>query len=428
MVRPTAAARRGIAAPAVAVCLIVLMAVLALSIDAGMLMMERRHAQSAADAAAMAAVTDLYRQQMANSNNGGIDGATGTAKTSAKTTALGNGYAAPAVTVNVNPAKFAEGPKTGQQVPPGTAEVIILGSQKRGFSSVFGLGDLPIHARAVARERDVPLGLGILVLNPTIQGALTVTGSGTITVAAPIIIDSAHTKAAVSSGSASIEAPSIPITGDNPGYTSSGSSGFRSPDLRTGVPPTPDPLASLPPPNPDELPLRSASTYTASENEILYPGVYKGGITISSKPGVTLAAGIYYLMGGGLTMSGGSSSLSGDGVMIYNGADSSGKTGKVTVSGGGAFQMTPLASGPYSGLLIFQDRTSTQPITLSGGSTWNFTGGVYAAKAPVDLTGGSGGTFGSQYICDTLDITGSSSFRMADPGTGYRKRFIGLVE
>ena len=61
----------------VTVFLTVLMGVLAVVLDGGMLLTERRHAQGAADAAALAAAADLFANYL---TNGGYDTG-GTAKT-----------------------------------------------------------------------------------------------------------------------------------------------------------------------------------------------------------------------------------------------------------------------------------------------------------------------------------------------------------
>src|SRR4029077_5213177 len=92
--------RRGNVAVIVAVLLIPLMGVLAICIDGGLMMFNRRHLQSAADASALAAVTDLftiwntdYRYEPA-----------GYAVQSAKTTATANGFdgtTGNTVTVNI---------------------------------------------------------------------------------------------------------------------------------------------------------------------------------------------------------------------------------------------------------------------------------------------------------------------------------------
>jgi hypothetical protein len=409
----------------VTVSLVTIIAIVAIALDGGMLLDNRRSVQAAADAAALAAAEDLYAKW---SDNQGLD-VGDKAKASGLSTAAGNGYANDGVesivTVNAAPGVYQEGPNQGNALPPGYAEVIIQFNQKRGFSSIFGSGDLPVRGRAVARGFRKKSSIGLLILNPTAQGALTITGSAGMKVDGTVIIDSSHNKAAVSTGSAALTSTQLDITGN---YTSSGSSYFRADPLNTYVPPTPDFLADVPVPDPAKLPLISTSTYRAYAGETLQPGVYIGGITISSKPGVTMLPGIYYLQGGGFTMSGGSSSLTANGVMIYNGAGFNGQTGKMSITGGGALTLTPPTSGPYYGMAIFQDRTSTQTLSLSGGSAFSLTGTVYAAKAHVDVSGGSGASMGSQYVSDTLTLSGSSTFQDIVPSLGYSPRDIRLVE
>jgi Flp pilus assembly protein TadG len=404
--------------------LFVLLAVVAIVLDGGTLLQERRHAQATADAAAQAAAIDLYENYATNK---GYD-TYGTAQQSALTTAAANGYTNDTthstVTVNIPP-------QSGEFVnKAGYAEVIVQFNQSRSFSNIFASGAIPVKARAVARAEYNP-NIGILVLDPTVSGALNLSGSSTVTVPGSVIVNSNNSTAAKASGSAGVNASEIDITGTGPGYSSSSSVGFQAPTIKTGVAPTADPLAALPAPDPNSLTVQSSSTYKTDPNKpatlTLQPGVYKGGIEIKSTPGVVMESGTYYLEGHGLTMSGGSSTLTANGVMIYNGPDTSGKTGKIDVSGGGTVTMSPPTSGAYSGIAIFQDRTSTQPITLSGGSGWDFTGTVYAAKGLVTLSGDSGATMGSQYISDKLTLSGSSGFNLSGTGVSNQKR-IRLVE
>jgi uncharacterized membrane protein len=58
--------RRGVALVLVVVSLVSLMGVLAISLEGGLLLTERRNAQATADAAAMAAASDLYYWHYAN--------------------------------------------------------------------------------------------------------------------------------------------------------------------------------------------------------------------------------------------------------------------------------------------------------------------------------------------------------------------------
>src|SRR6516165_9374197 len=95
--------RRGAVAVLVTVCLAVLFGVVAISLDGGLLLDQRRHVQAAADAAALAAADDLYLHWQANRGNDlGL-----TATRAAKDNAAANGYSddgtSSIVTVNIPP-------------------------------------------------------------------------------------------------------------------------------------------------------------------------------------------------------------------------------------------------------------------------------------------------------------------------------------
>src|SRR5215831_17708785 len=137
--------RRGTVAVLVAICLTVILGIVAIAVDGGLLMEDRRQVQAAADAAALAAAIDLYNNY---STNYGLD-PSGTAAKSAQTTAAANGFANnvnATVVVNIPP---KSGPFAGNT--NGYAEVIIQTSQQRAFSRIFGNDNLTVTGRAVAR-------------------------------------------------------------------------------------------------------------------------------------------------------------------------------------------------------------------------------------------------------------------------------------
>src|SRR5438128_1249831 len=147
--------RRGTVAVFIALSLTVLVGILAITLDGGLMLTESRHAQVVADAAALAAASDLFE-------NSGINGGTdpsGTAAASALATAKANGYSndgtTSVVTVNIPP-------QSGDYVgKAGFAEVIVQFNLQRGFSAIWGKGTLPVTARSVASG--VPGSVGILI-------------------------------------------------------------------------------------------------------------------------------------------------------------------------------------------------------------------------------------------------------------------------
>jgi hypothetical protein len=406
--------RRGIAAPAVALSLIVLLGVLALAVDGGQLMGDRRQAQAAADAAALAAASDLYDQMVTYwPNNPGRDGAGETARKSAFTTATQNGYKKSHVTVNVAAGTYSEGATAGQALPDGYAEVIILGKQKRAFSNIFGSGNLSIHARAVARARyTIYTDYGIIVLDPSSKASLKVTGGGlSVLGSSPVAVNSTDPAGLFLSGTGSLTADLINVTG---GSSLSGQAQLNA-TVHYGTPPVADPLANLRPPDPKTMTTQSYSGGDAT----LDPGVYNSGISLSSGAQVTLNPGIYYVNGLKLTAQ---STLTGDGVMIYN-------TGGLDLKGQSSLNLSPPTTGTYAGMSYFQDRNSPAGDNLSGGSTTSISGTFYAPNATVDNTGAADCTIGSQFIARQLVVAGSGDFTVNyDKYTIIRKRDIRLVE
>jgi len=393
----------------VAVCLTVLLGVVAIALDGGRLWSERRQAQSVADAAALAAACDLYENYWVNS---GRD-PDGTALASALATAASNGYADDktdsVVTVNIPP---QSGDYTGKR---GYVEVIVQYNQRRSFSKVFGTGTMPVRARAVGLGSAVAADVGILVLDPSVKGALNVHGGGSGGVVnvndTSVVVDSNSSEAAIANGSIKMTAPEYRIVGD---YTTTGGGLFVG-DMRTHSMGMNDPLAHIPPPDPGSLTVQSNKKvqYT-SGNVTLEPGVYRNGISVSGSGSLTLSPGIYYMDGGGFSFSG-QGSLQGEGVMIYN-SPGNGNGGGIDVSGQGSLILHGPTSGQYKGLTMFQDRTSTVPGNVQGsggGGTTDITGTFYFANALLKV-GGNGGVanIGSQYISRTLDIGGNGAIEI----------------
>jgi hypothetical protein len=411
--------RRGAVAAQAAVCLAALLGVAALALDGGTLYTERRHAQATADAAALAAAVELTKnraQVSAKTPDPIPTGKTvGAGKQSALDVAAANGYANDTtrsiVTVNIPPKSGNFAGKLGY------AEVIVQYNQPRAFSTFWGTHtDIPVKARAVARW-DPIWDASILVLNKTASPALTLTGGSAIKVPGTVIVDSNGGSAVNLNGSGtSLTAPEIDVVG---GYNPSSGAGY-SPTPTKGVD-VADPLASLALPNPTSLPVQSTSQMRIKSGSVtLNPGVYQGGISVTNGAIVTLSSGIYYLEGGGLMVQNTGSTLKDDGnggVLIYNG-ETNGTTnnpssvGSITIQSGGVAQLSPMSSGTWKGISIFQDRNATTAMTIKGGSGTNISGMIYAAKAAVTANGGSDIIPGVSFISDTLTLTGGSTFTL----------------
>jgi hypothetical protein len=402
--------RRGVVAVVVALCLTVLVGVIAIVIDGGLLQDDRRSVQAAADAAALAAADDLYLNYPTKN---GLDSG-GSAAKAAYSTATANGFtndhAVATVTVNIPP---ASGKFTGQA---GYAEVIITYNQPRYFSNIFGVGAVPVSARAVARGQWVPQNNGVIVLDPTASGSLSANGNGdTFVKNSSIIVDSNSSTAATTVGNSYVADPNRPIdiTGANPGYSGS----FQG-TVWTGQPAVPDPLAYLPAPDPNSLTTQTAGNGTTVN---LLPGRYVGGLHFSGQQSVYMAPGIYYMDGGNFDFSG-QGNLTAQGVMIYS-------TAGLSITGLGTVLLSPPTSGIYTGLSYFQSRTSTATAYIGGNGGYNVTGTFYSADGLVKLDGNGASSIASQVVSRfmTSGGNGATNIIWAGPPTA-RVRVLQLVE
>jgi hypothetical protein len=402
--------RRGTIAVLVAVCLTLLIGIVAIALEGGLLQDSRRHVQAAADAAALAAAIDLYNHYPVN---GGTD-PSGTAQQTAVSTATANGFkngdGDDTVVVNIPP---QSGPFANQA---GYAEVIITYNQPRYFSNIFGSGSLPVKARAVARGCWVPFNNGVIVLHPTAAGALSANGNGDVRVQnASIIVDSNSSQAASTVGNAYVADPNKPIdiTGTGPGY-----SGTFVGTVYTAQPPVPDPLAYLPAPDPSTMPVQTAGS---GQDVSLQPGVYQGGLHFSGQTSVTMAPGIYYMDGGTFDFSG-QGNLTANGVMIYS-------TAGLSITGNGSVTLSPPTTGIYKGLSYFQDRSSTATAKVAGNGQYNVTGTFYVAGGLTDLQGNGDASVASQVVSllMTAGGNGQTNIVWAGPPTARTRQFQ-LVE
>jgi hypothetical protein len=412
--------RRGHIAIMVAMSIVAIVSTIAVSLDGGAIMSERRHAQNAADAAALAGACDLYYNFWLYS---GYD-TPGTARTAAFAGAAQSGYTndgtTTVVTINIPP---TSGYYIGR---PGYVEAIVQYNETRGFSSLFDNGTVPISARAVALGMPIAGDVGILVLDQSSKNAFNAGGGGTLNVTTtPIIVNSANSLGSTVNGGTLVVAPEYDLTG---GYGEIGGGVFNG-TFNLNRPPTEDPLQYMPVPDPSTMTKQSNKKVQYTNGDTyLQPGVYKGGISVSGTGNLYLAPGVYYMDGGGFSFSG-QGSLVGHGVMIYN-APGNGNSGGINVSGQGTIDLSGPTSGVYQGLTFFQDRTSTVTGTISGTGASSITGTFYFAGALLNVSGSGGNiNLGSQYISNQLNIQGNGTMNVQwTPYTVARRRMITLVE
>ncbi|MEO7839330.1 MAG: Tad domain-containing protein [Anaerolineales bacterium] len=450
---------KGQALVLIALAVVGLVGFTALAIDGGRVFSDRRHAQSAADTAALTAALAKIKKQNIT--------------TAAQNIAASNGYVDAAANQDVT---VHSPPISGIYLGnPDYIQVIIRSTIPTTFARVIGRKDVTSIVEAVAMASTSTSGtsggFGITALKQTcaglnqetlkftgsgpvnIQGGIgsnscfSVTGSADFNVTGNVLVGGSLSQASSgnwtvsgniwSNGFSHSGSGSWNIAGgffSNAGFSHTGSGNFTAASL-TAVPPTTDngsgtvsPAPAVGAPQttavitdpfvsdltPPALPPGTcvAANFTGATDNTINPGCYTS-ITNSASGDLTLNPGIYYIIGGVNTS--GSGSLTANGVMLYL------QTGSFNMGGSGVLTISPMTTGPYQGLSIYMDRNNTGSYSMNGSGGSSFTGTIYAPSSTVTVRG-SGGTFvvDSRIICSTAEFTGAGNLNLIfNPANNY---------
>ena len=274
------------------------------------------------------------------------------------------------------------------------------------FSAIMGNTSGLVAARSTA----VLTGASdcIYALDPHMPGAVSIGGTASLTSSCGIYVNSDNSSALGTNGGGALSAPEYDVVGGvNTHYA-------LSPTPNTGVSPVSDPLASLPVPasGPYHCDYTNYNPPGWS-NPTLDPGVYCGGINVGNNT-YTLNPGNYILVGGGLATQSANSHISGDGVMFYNtfGSTDQGtfSYNQINIAANSTVSLKAPNTGTYAGILFFEDRSApARTDTYGGGSTAVYQGTIYAKKALVKLFGNS--SVDAKYtiiVADAINLVGTT--------------------
>lgn len=442
--------RRGIVVVLLAFGLTALIGCVALTVDGGLLQLDYRRARGHADAAAMAAACLLYQNYPTDKGTDPHGYAALEAANTAKKNGVANDGTTSKFVVSIPP---VSGPYKGK---PSYVEVTVTYYVKRGFSRIFGSEPIPVQARAVARGAWIAPKAGVIILDYDDKASLNAQGNGAFTeTGAPVIVNSNNSSATVTAGNGQLKAQEFYITGGL--SLSGGGSLVTAPipgQIFTGTHPTPDPLAYLPVPSvPANGKITPSSLGAGNKQYILTPGRHAnlpnfntGDIVILEQASTNNAGGIFYIDGGGFHSTGAIVKMGTGtgGVMIYNSPTSAASSNKVQITGNsaGVVNLSGLTSGPYAGIVLWQDRNSAVDLLVEGNGNFSLQGTLYAAGARLNINGNGGyyvdgsgtqinGTtqIGSQFVSKNLSLGGNGNVRLDYVENQVaRTRVITLVE
>ncbi len=383
----------------------------AMSVDVGNLLYQRRATQGAADAAALAGVGAII-----------AGGNSAAAIAEARNYAAKNdgGGTGSAVTVNVPP---ASGPSAGNA---NAVEVIITRPVPKYFLQVVYSGQWQVTSRSVAKVNSTVAGFGVLTLDPSACNSLLVDSNAKLQVTGGgVYVNSNCNQALKADSNATISGDIISVVG---GWTGDANV-HVSPTPKTGQKPIPDPFKDVPTPPKTGTKIMGAGPnstckYTTGGNYTFNPGLYDckmlfdsntratfnpgnyvftGGFEASSNSTITFGHGIYVFEGFGLKFDSNTKLDGTAGVLLYNtcAAASCPTTGNIVITSNSALNIKPYGA-PYLNLTIWQDRSSHTPIVFDSNSSTAPSGAIYAPAAFLKYD--SNCTVPLQFVVGTAEL------------------------
>ena len=351
----------------------------ALAVDGGTAFSDRRHAQNAADTAALAAALAKIR---------GDDW-----MALALARAEANGYKSDGQNTTVHVHCPPENGLYGGN--DDYIEVIIESTVKTTFSRVLGREKINNRVEAVTRVFPAEIkplydGAAMVALKPDGRGAFRSHGTNnTSIIGSGIFVNSDNGCAFEQVGNSVIDTPiGIQIVG------SACMNGSITPatTITTNATAVPYPPVKLP-----EEP-------TCFQNAVQSGNSLSAGNWVGTFPpkGVThLYPGIYCV--DGTFMVNAHDVLNGDEVLIYM------RSGNVHWDGNAEINLTAMTSGPYAGLLIYMPLSNDDGMIINGNSDSSFTGTFLAPASDIQVNGTAGvDGYNSQFIGYTIDLIGTA--------------------
>jgi hypothetical protein len=354
--------------------------------DVGGFLYAKRNLQIAADAAAIAGAKEIR-----------IDStkivSAGTAASAQN--GVTNGVNGASVAVNAPP---LGGLHTGDA---NYVEAIVRKPRRTFFFGLLGFTSMPIAARAVAFNGASVDTACLTALNPTKGDTIHLQGSFTVNAPGCQVIDNSNNKTNAldfTGGAGRITSGGIGVVGGINGPQSD-----STPLPVSGIQQISDPLAGvITPPTYDPAKCTAAPAAAKKNGPVTWGTTvgattcYSGTIKVDST--VTMTAGVY-VFPGTLDFSGGGSIDGTAGVTLYippGGTLGNNGAGNTTLT------LTAPTSGPYNGIVIYQNAANTNDIYLNGTPVVGLTGVIYAPSAQLDVGGNTKAGVKQTYITDLV--------------------------
>ncbi len=367
-----------------ALSLTILGGAVAASVDYGSIVRARSKLQAAADAAALAGAQELSLADAKRENVPAVVAAFVTAYFKGNVSDDGVAAASSTTTIFDNPLQV---------------EVKLSLDVELQFAKLIGQESIKLEIASTARVMGKP-NICILGLDASASGTISldknsnVLGNGCAVYSNSVSVNSIKSK-----NSSVLTADVICAAGGK-----DGEKGNFNPDPITDCPTFTDPLAGRSEPSAGSCTYKD--TVIAGRSTSLAPGVYCGGLTITSFANVTMAAGLYVIKDGPLIVSGGGE-LRGSGVSIYL----TGQGAVLDTTSDSTLALSAMTTGSTAGLLFFESRgQSTQGRhNLLSNNAARLVGTVYLSRGRLAIGGSAKVGSESAYtaiVARMLEVTG----------------------
>jgi hypothetical protein len=295
-------------------------------------------------------------------------------------------------------------------------EVSLIRNGILTFSSLFvDDSGIAIRARAVGGVVGTGNRVCVLALDETMDRALEFSGNADASFNCGVASNSHSNSAIYIGGKAHLTADPAQAYGD---ITIQGAAKFTSSKpAQSNAPRIPDPYGAQG--RNLQVPPASACTPAPTINEngsfTIYPGTYCGTIQVK-KGTVTFAPGTYVIDSGDLNFQT-HANVFGDGVTFILTGTNPANTGVIDFTSGADIKLTAPSSGPYAGVLVFEDRNAPSQQggtqishSILGGALQELNGAIYLPRREIRLSGGSASAGQCmQVIARKVTVTGNGT-------------------
>ncbi|MDP9053488.1 MAG: pilus assembly protein TadG-related protein [Acidobacteriota bacterium] len=404
---------------------IFLIGALGLAIDGGQMYAQLQMAQAAADAAAQAGMMSIFRGTNATSafpfGTGLVPIASSVCTAADGRTpcvfARYNGFGTASDRVTLSFPTTVSGVTLSSATVPAFTVAVQRTLQTGLIRFVGAPATSSISAKATAALVKGVSPFCVYALDPSAQNAFQVTNGATVNLGGcAVAINSTDSDAATISGNSTLTATAVDVVG---GAVINGGSTV-TPSPVTGGPPVADPFVSVPAPAIGGCNFVNFSKGSGSWP--LIPGVYCGGLSLHNGAIATFQQGVYIIKDGPLSFAFSTSTNTGSGVTFYL-TGTNATYGSVTVSNGASVTLSASSSGPYMGLLFYQDRSITSAVnaTFNGGSSMQLTGSLYFPTTSVSFSNGSAAVaYSTAIVAKRVSFGGGTSSNIKYDPTGLQ--------